>query len=69
MHGACTQHLPGLIEVSVTQVTPGPARLCAYKSGFLWHDGRLLFTPLGSLEVAPVASSILDPGNAGICYP
>ncbi len=68
MHNACTLHLPGLILLSVTQVTPS-ARLCAFKSGFLWHDGRLLYTPVGSLEVAPVATSSLDPGNAGICYP
>jgi hypothetical protein len=69
LHGACTKHLPGLVQVAVTQVSPGPARLCAYKSGFLWHDGLLINTPVGSLEVAPVASSSLDPGNAGICYP
>lgn len=68
MHDACTLHLPGLILLSVTQVTPS-ARLCAYKGGFLWHDGLLLFTPVGSLGVAPVAASSLDPGNAGICYP
>ncbi len=69
LHDACTLHLSGLIQVAVTQVSPGPARLCAYKSGFLWHDGRLLYTPVGSLGVAPVASSSQDPGNAGICYP
>lgn len=68
MHHACTLHLPGLILLSVTQVTPS-ARLCAYKGGFLWHDGRLLNTPVGTLEVAPAASSSLDPANAGICYP
>ncbi len=69
MHDACTLHLSGLIQVAVTQVSPDPARLCAYKSGFQWHDGLLLNTPLGSLGVAPVASSSQDPANAGICYP
>jgi hypothetical protein len=69
MHDACTLHLSGLIQVTVTQVSPGPARLCAYKSGFLWHDGLLLNTPVGSLSLAPVASSSQDPANRGICYP
>ena len=69
MHDACTVHRPGLIQVAVTQVSPGSARLCAYKSGFQWYDGLLLNTPLGSLSVAPVASSSQDPANAGICYP
>lgn len=69
MHDACTLHLPGLIQVAVTQVSPGPARLCAYKSGFQWYDGLLLNTPVGSLGLAPVTSSSEDPGNVGVCYP
>ncbi len=69
IHDACTVHLPGLIQVTVTQVTPSPARLCAYKSGFRWLGGLLLNTPVGTLSLAPVASSSQDPANAGICYP
>ncbi|HTS89398.1 MAG TPA: hypothetical protein VMG41_12975 [Gemmatimonadales bacterium] len=69
MHSACTLHLSGMIQVTVTRVSPGPARLCAYKSGFLWHDDLLLNTPLGDMSLAPVASSSQDPANEGICYP
>ena len=69
MHDACTLHRSGVIQVTVTQVSPGPARLCAYKSGFQWHDGLLLSTPLGTLSLAPVASSSQDPANLGVCYP
>ena len=68
MHDACTLHRSGLIQVAVTQVSPGSVRLCAYKSGFQWYDGLLLNTPLGSLGLAPAASSSQDPANAGICY-
>ncbi|HXW96857.1 MAG TPA: hypothetical protein VEI47_04665 [Gemmatimonadales bacterium] len=69
MHDACTLHLPGLIQVTVTDVSPSPARLCAYKSGFLWRADLLLNTPAGSLVLAPVASSSQDPANQGACYP
>jgi hypothetical protein len=69
MTDACTSHLPGMIQVAVITVLPGPTRLCAYKSGFRLADGLLLNTPLGNLAVAPVASSSQDPANAGVCYP
>lgn len=69
MHDACTLHRSGFVQVAVTWVLPGPVRLCAYKSGFLWRDGVLWNIPLGSLRVAPVVSSSQDPANAGICYP
>lgn len=69
MTTACTSHLPGMIQVSVIDVLPGPTRLCAYKSGFRFFDGLLLNTPLGNLAVAPAAPSSQDPANAGVCYP
>jgi hypothetical protein len=69
MHDGCTLHRSALIQVSITKVEPGPALLCAYKSGFDWYDDFVLNTPLGTLSLAPVASSTQDPANAGFCFP
>jgi len=69
IHDACTVHRSALIQVTVTRVSPGPALLCGYKSGFQFLDDFLLSTPIGPLSLAPVASSSQDPANQGTCFP
>lgn len=66
---ACTLHGSAMIQVTITEVSPGPALLCAYKSGFQFRDDFFLNTPLGTLSVAPAATSGQDPANQGICFP
>jgi len=66
---ACLEHRSAMIQVTVTRVSPGPALLCAYKVGFQFLDDFLLNTPVGTLSLAPAASSGLDPANRGTCFP
>jgi hypothetical protein len=66
---ACTIHRSAMIQVTIRNVSPGPALLCAYKSGFRFYDDFLLNTPVGILSLAPVAASSQAPQNQGICYP
>ncbi|MEZ4413983.1 MAG: hypothetical protein R2910_13420 [Gemmatimonadales bacterium] len=66
---ACTIHRSAMIQVTIRNVSPGPALLCGYKSGFRFYDDFLLSTPVGTLSVAPVASSSQDPMNQGTCFP
>jgi hypothetical protein len=66
---ACTIHRSAMIQVTIRTVSPGPALLCAYKSGFRFYDDFLLNTPVGTLSLAPVAASSQDSLNQGICYP
>lgn len=66
---ACTVHRSAMIQLTITAVSPGPALLCAYKSGFQFRDDFFLNTPLGAMSVAPVASSSQNPANQGICFP
>jgi len=69
IHDACTLHLSAMIQVTITNVEPGPTLLCGYKSGFQFRDDFLLNTPVGNLSVAPAASSSQDPLNQGSCFP
>lgn len=66
---ACTVHRSAMIQLTIREVSPGPALLCAYKSGFQFRDDFLLNTPVGTMSLAPVASSSQDSLNQGICYP
>lgn len=65
---ACTVDRSAMIQVTITDVSPGPALLCGHKSGFQFCDDGFLNTPLGTLSVAPVATSSQDPANQGICF-
>lgn len=66
---ACTLHRQAMIQVTVRDVSPGPTLLCAYKSGFAYYDDFLLSTPVGTLSVAPAATTGQDPANQGTCFP
>jgi hypothetical protein len=69
MQDACRRHGSAMIQVTIDAVSPGPALLCSYKSGFQFRDDFYLNTPLGPISVAPVASSSQDPMNQGVCFP
>ncbi len=69
IQNACTLHRSAMIQVTIAEVSPGPALLCSYKSGFQFRDDFFLNTPLGHVDLAPAAVSSLDPANEGICFP
>lgn len=69
LQDGCTLHRSAMIQLTVSSAVPGPVLLCAYKSGFQFRDDFLLSTPLGNLNLAPVASSSNDPRNEGTCFP